>query len=145
MTDVDGPLGAVTLAATTLYVSDLDTAAAWYLDKLGLQPMAVGVDPDRYASYLMGGAIVVLEPRSAALEGSPPGSESTTVNLVVDRDPGEVRPDLVERGVACGELVESSAFRSFLMRDLDGNRFYVTRPVSDAAGSDVEKAAAITK
>ena len=144
MTNGEGPLGTVNLAATTLYVTDLDSAVRWYRDKFELEPMAVGTDPDHYASYLVGGTIVVLEPRSAALEGSPPGAESTTVNLVVDRDPREVRPDLIGRGVQCGELVESFAFRSFLMRDLDGNRFYVTRPVSGGAEADVEKATAIT-
>ena len=46
---------------------------------------------------------------------------------MVDRDPAEVLADLMARGVTCGEVVHSG-YVSFLMRDLDGNRFYVSRP-----------------
>lgn len=125
-----GPLGKVELAATTYYVGDLERALAWYDAKLGLQPMAVGTDGHPYASFSMGGAILVLEPVEAALEAAGPGAESSTVNLVVSRDPAEVRDELLGRGVRCGELVVSPNFLSFLIRDLDGNRFYVTRPVN---------------
>lgn len=141
---LEGPLGAIGLAATTFYVTDLDAALAWYDEKLGLQPLTLGTDAERYASFLVGGSILVLEPRSAALEAAAPGSESTTVNLLVDRDPGDVRSDLVRRGVECGRLVESPHYRSFLVRDLDGNRFYVSRPATDAAKADVDHATAMT-
>jgi catechol 2,3-dioxygenase-like lactoylglutathione lyase family enzyme len=133
VSEVNGPLGAVKLLAVTLYVSDLDEAVAWYGERLGLEPVSLGKDAHRYASFLLGGAIVVLEPVEAALEAKDPGSESTTLNVVTDRDPGQVRAELVGRGVACGELVASPNFSSFLMRDLDGNRFYVTRAVTDSA------------
>jgi catechol 2,3-dioxygenase-like lactoylglutathione lyase family enzyme len=135
-----GPLGNVTLAATSLYVADLDAAVAWYRDMFGLEPAVLGEDGDRYATYLLGGVFVVLEPVGAALEAAGPGGESTTVNLLVDRDPGEVRTELVGRGVACGPMVTSPGFSSFLVRDLDGNRFYVTRPVSDAGRQAVASA-----
>ena len=82
---------------------------------------------------------VVLEPIGAALEAAGPGGESTTVNLLVDRDPADVRDELLGRGVACGPIV-TSGFSSFLVRDLDGNRFYVTRPVSDAGHQAVASA-----
>jgi catechol 2,3-dioxygenase-like lactoylglutathione lyase family enzyme len=121
-------LGKVALAATSLYVSDLEEAVTWYRDRLALEPMAVGRDGHGYASYSMGDAIVVLEPIEAALESAGPGAESTTINLVIDRDPAEVRSDLINRQVSCGPLVASPNFLSFLMRDLAGNRFYVTRP-----------------
>ncbi len=143
MADIQDPLGSIGLAATTFYVSNLDAAVAWYEEKLALKPMTLG-DAEQYASYLVGGSILVLEPRSAALEAAAPGSESTTVNLVVDRDPGNVRSDLLARGVQCGDLVDSPHFRSFLVRDLDGNRFYVTRPTTGAAKAEVEQATAIT-
>jgi catechol 2,3-dioxygenase-like lactoylglutathione lyase family enzyme len=133
MAEAQGPLGEVALAATSLYVSDLDKAVAWYEDKLGLRPMTIGTDQHGYAAYAIGGAIVVLEPREAAMEAAEPGRESTTINLVVDRDPASVREDLVARGVACGALVPSPNFSSFLIRDLDGNRFYVTKPVTAEA------------
>ena len=137
-----GPLGTVTLAATSLYVADLDAAVAWYRDVLGLEPAVLGRDGDRYASYLLGGVFVVLEPVTAALEAAGPGGESTTVNLLVDRDPAEVRLELLGRGVVCGPLVTSPGFSSFLVRDLDGNRFYVTRPASDEGRRAVESAGA---
>ena len=131
MGESKSPLGTIELAATTLYVSDLDAAIAWYAEKLGLEPVMAGRDTERYASYLFGASFVVLEPLTAALEPSPPGAESTTVNVLVDRDPAEVREELVGRGVRCGPLVVSSHYRSFLMRDLDGNRFYVARPATE--------------
>lgn len=139
MADDQGPLGRIGLAATTFYVSDLGAAVAWYRDSLALEPQTLGGGDEEYASYLIGGSILVLEPRTAALEAAAPGSESTTVNLVVDRDPANVPSDLVRCGVECGEMVDSLHYRSFLVRDLDGNRFYVTRPATDAANADVEQ------
>ncbi|HXW38669.1 MAG TPA: VOC family protein [Acidimicrobiales bacterium] len=138
MADEPSPLGTIELAATSFYVQDIDAAVEWYGTKFGLRPAMVGTDGHRYASFLMGSAFVVLEPREAALEPAEPGPETTTVNLIVDRDPAEVRAELVGRGVPCGELVRSPNYLSFLVRDLDGNRFYVTRQHTrdgDAAGS----------
>jgi catechol 2,3-dioxygenase-like lactoylglutathione lyase family enzyme len=137
MRSTESPLGGVELVATSFYVSDLDQAIAWYAEKLGLDPMTLGADGDRYAAYSIGGALLVLEPREAAIEPGEPGSETSTVNLLVSRDPGDVRQDLVERGVTCSELVESPNFLSFLIRDRDGNRFYVSRAVSEAARETV--------
>jgi hypothetical protein len=144
MLDGQGPLGNIGLAATTFYVSDLNAAVAWYRDCLALEPQTVSAAHEEYASYLIGGSILVLEPRSAALEAAAPGSESTTVNLVVDREPADVRSDLVRCGVECSKIVDSLHFRSFLVRDLDGNRFYVTRPATDAANAEMEQWTAIT-
>lgn len=132
------PLGTVHLAATTLYVRDLDAAVVWYREMLGLEPMVIGRDAHGYAAYQIGTSILVLEPLEAALESAPPGSESTTVNVIVDRDPADAREDLLARGVKCGPMVVSPGFHSFLMRDLDGNRFYITRPVSQEAQEQLE-------
>ena len=145
MADGNGPLGRIGLAATTLYVTDLDVAVAWYRDKLALEPVTLGADAERYASYLIGSSVLVLEPRSAALEAAAPGSESTTVNLLVDRDPADVRSDLVSCGVECGDIVPSPHFRSFLMKDLDGNRFYVTREATEPAKAVVDQWAETTR
>ncbi len=128
MADHESPLGKIELAATSFYVADVDAALSWYEEKFGLRPAMVGTDGHRYASFLLGSALVVLEPREAALEPAAPGPETTTVNLIVDRDPSEVRDELVGRGVSCGELVSSPNYLSFLVRDLDGNRFYITHP-----------------
>ena len=138
----DDQLGPVTLAATSLYVADLDRAVEWYRQKLGVDPAVVGADGDRYASYLLGGVFVVLEPVEAALESAGPGAESTTINLLVEREPSVVRQGLLAKGVVCGPLVESPGFSSFLVRDLDGNRFYVTRPRSAQGQASVERARA---
>jgi catechol 2,3-dioxygenase-like lactoylglutathione lyase family enzyme len=125
------------LVAITLYVADLDVALAWYADKLGLEPMSVGSDGHRFAAFSIGGAIVVLEPIEAALEAADRGAENTTLNVMVDRDPAEVRADLISRGVSCGELVFSN-YVSFLIRDCDGNRFYISRAATDQAQRAVD-------
>jgi catechol 2,3-dioxygenase-like lactoylglutathione lyase family enzyme len=130
MADEYGPLGPVDLAATTLYAADLDAAVTWYGEKLGLTPMSVGKDGHPFAVFQLGGSLVVLEPIEAALEPAAPGAESTTINIVVKRNADEVRGELLGNGVRCGEIVESPNFRSFLIRDLDGNRYYVAQPVS---------------
>lgn len=122
----DRAIGDVTMVAVTLYVSDLDAALAWYDAKLGWQPISVGSDGHAYASFGLAGSIVVLEPIEAALEPKPFGTENTTLNVLVEDDPVEVRERLIAGGVECGEMV-LSGFASFLMRDPDGNRFYITR------------------
>ncbi len=132
------PLGAISLAATTLYVRDLDAAVDWYRDMLGLEPMIVGRDRHGYAAYQLGPSILVLEPLEAAMEPAEPGSESTTVNLVINGDPASVREELLRRGVTCGRMVPSPNYQSFLIRDPDGNRFYVTRPTTGEAREQLE-------
>jgi catechol 2,3-dioxygenase-like lactoylglutathione lyase family enzyme len=127
MTDDTGALGTIDLAATTLYANDLDAAVAWYDDKLGLTPINISKDGHPFAVFRIGGTLVVLEPIEAALEPSPPGAESTTINLVTKRNADEIRGELIANGVGCGEIVESPNFRSFLIRDLDGNRYYVAQ------------------
>jgi catechol 2,3-dioxygenase-like lactoylglutathione lyase family enzyme len=134
------PLGNVEVIATTLYVSDLDKAMAWYEEKLGWRPTMEGTDGDRYATYLMAGTLIVLEPLAAALEPSEPGRESSTINVLIDKDPRQVRDELLQRGVVCSDLVESN-FLSFLIRDADGNRFYISRAVSQEARDAVSDAA----
>ncbi|HEX3706740.1 MAG TPA: VOC family protein [Mycobacteriales bacterium] len=129
MADEPGPLGEIALAATTLYVADLDAALHWYADVLGLIPAMVGTDGHRYATFRLGGGLVVLEPIEAALEPHPPGAESSTINLIVARPATDVHAELVAKGVACGEIVDSPHYSSFLFRDLDGNRFYAAQPV----------------
>lgn len=140
MSSGEGPLGSVSMVATTLYVTDFDKAINWYRDKLGLEPAMAGTDGHRYAGYLLGGSFVVLEPIEAAIESVGPGAESTTVNVVIESDPAVVYDVLLARGVACTGLVESPGYVSFLLRDLDGNRFYVTRPRTSEAQESVRRA-----
>jgi catechol 2,3-dioxygenase-like lactoylglutathione lyase family enzyme len=143
MNSAAGPLGEVAMIATTLYVADLDKAIEWYRDRLGLEPTTVGTDAFPFASYLLGGALVVLEPIEAALEAAGLGSGSTTVNVVVKRDPVAIYDALSSRGVECSRLAESPGYASFLMRDLDGNRFYVTKPRTPEAQASVESSAEV--
>jgi len=58
MSSAEGPLGVVNMAATTLYVADLDKAIDWYREKLGLESAMAGTDALRHAAYLFGSAIV---------------------------------------------------------------------------------------
>ena len=108
MADAESPLGMIQLAATSFYVSDIDAAVAWYDEKFGLQPAMAGVDGHRYASFVLGGSFVVLEPREAALEPADPGPETTTVNLIVDRDP--------RRGPRGASSAEGSPVASWSLR-----------------------------
>jgi len=117
------------MAATSMYVADLDAAVEWYRTNLDLEPVSIGTDRHPYATYSFNGALLVLEPLKALYQGGgATGSGATSVNLVVDRDPADVRADLMARGVECSEIVESN-FSSFLVCDPDGNRFYVTAPL----------------
>jgi catechol 2,3-dioxygenase-like lactoylglutathione lyase family enzyme len=138
--ELQSPLGTVDAAVTSLYVADLDAAIRWYEDALGLRPVSVSHDVHPHAAYQLGGSLVVLEPIEAALEPAVLGSDNTTINLLVKRDASEVRNELVRRGVRCSEIVNSPHFSSFLIRDLDGNRFYVSQPVSDEAQRNVADA-----
>jgi catechol 2,3-dioxygenase-like lactoylglutathione lyase family enzyme len=125
----ESPLGAVTMAATTLYVADLDASVAWYHDLLEVEPVERTEDEFPYARYRVGGLTLVLEPVHAATD--PVDSDragGAAINLVVDRDPSDVRADLVGRGITCTEIRESPQFASFLVRDPDGHRLYITRP-----------------
>jgi len=70
--------------------------------------MSIGSDGHQFAAFSMGGSIVVLEPIEAALEPKALGNDNTTLNVMVDRDPVEVRNDLVSRGVHCSEIVLSN-------------------------------------
>ena len=133
----NSPLGNVGMVAVSLYVADLDAALAWYAGTLGLAPMAIGSDGHQFAAFSVGGAIVVLEPIEAAIDPATRGAENTTLNVMVDRDPVEVRNELLERGVACSDIVESN-YVSFLIRDPDGNRFYISRAATAEAQQAVE-------
>jgi catechol 2,3-dioxygenase-like lactoylglutathione lyase family enzyme len=137
----DSPLGSIQMVACTLYVADLDIAIVWYDEKLGLRPMEVGVDADRFAAFSIGGAIVVLEPMEAALEPSSLGSENTTLNVLIDRDPVVVRAELVNQGVSCSDLAVSPNYVSFLLRDIDGNRFYISRAATEEGRLAIQDAA----
>ena len=122
-------LGPILAAAVTLYVRDLDASVSWYRDVLGLEPASVSEDEFAYARYRSGGLAFVLEPASAATDPSDSDrTGGTALNLVVDRDPSAIRAELIELGVACTEVKVSPRFTTFLVRDPDGHRIYVTQP-----------------
>jgi catechol 2,3-dioxygenase-like lactoylglutathione lyase family enzyme len=142
MPEIQSPLGTVDAAVTSLYVADLDAAVRWYETVLGLLPLSVANvdDVHPHAAFHLGGSLVVLEPIEAALERAEPAAENTTINLLVRRDASQVRTELLRRGVRCSEMADSPHYSSFLMRDLDGNRFYISQPVSHEAQRDVADA-----
>jgi catechol 2,3-dioxygenase-like lactoylglutathione lyase family enzyme len=122
----------VSYAAVTLYVDDIDVSVRWYADVLGLHPADRAADEFPYARYEVGRLALVLEPAYAATD--PVDSDRTgaaALNLVVDRDPADIRNGLVAQGVDCTEIHESPKFATFLLRDPDGHRLYVTRPRRD--------------
>jgi catechol 2,3-dioxygenase-like lactoylglutathione lyase family enzyme len=141
MAEIKSPLGTVDVAVTSVYAADLDAAIRWYEAALGLQPVSVGDDVHPHAAFQLGASLIVLEPISEALEPAVPASENTTINLLVRRDASEVREELLRRGVRCSDMVDTPQFSSFLLRDLDGNRFYVSQPLSDDAQQRVADAA----
>lgn len=133
------------MAADSLYVSDLDASVAWYRDVLGLEPIFEGKDKHPFATYNVGGFLFVLEPTRALWQGAgQTGSGAATINLVTDRSPAEILDELRAAGVDCSDIVDSPGFSSFLFKDPDGNRFYITRPITAAAAAEVETAAQIT-
>jgi catechol 2,3-dioxygenase-like lactoylglutathione lyase family enzyme len=123
------PLGPIAAGAVTLYVHDLDASIEWYRDALGVEPVSVSHDEFAYARYLAAGLAFVLEPAHAATDpGDSDRTGAAALNLVVEHDPADIRAALVERGVTCTPLKESPRFATFLVRDPDGHRIYVTRP-----------------
>jgi catechol 2,3-dioxygenase-like lactoylglutathione lyase family enzyme len=139
--DTTGPFGKIEGAAISFYVADLDAATAWYEEKLGLRPKTVTASMHGYATFIVGGTVFVLEPNEAALEPVAQRSETTTINLIVNRDPADVRQELAGRGVACGPLVQSPNFSAFLIRDPDGNRYCITRPVTSGTRAGLDDSA----
>jgi len=137
MAEMQSPLGPIDIAPTSLYVADLDAAIGWYEAALGLQPVSIGDEIHPFAAYQLGASLIVLEPIAAALEPAPPGSGNATINVLVSRDASEIRQELLQRGVRCSEMANTVHYHSFLIRDLDGNRFYVSQPVSQQAESNV--------
>jgi catechol 2,3-dioxygenase-like lactoylglutathione lyase family enzyme len=137
MAEVESPLGPIDIAPTTLYVGDLEASIRWYESALGLQPVSIGDEIHPHAAYQLGASLIVLEPITAALEPAPLGSENATINILVSRDASEVRRELLRRGVRCSEMADSIHYSAFLIRDLDGNRFHVSQPLSQQAERDV--------
>ena len=137
MTEIQNPLGPIDIAPTSLYVADFDASIRWYEDALGLQPVSTGDEIHPFAAYMLGPSLIVLEPIAEAWEPAPPGSGNATINILVSRDASEIRQELVRRGVRCSEMANTIHYHSFLIRDLDGNRFYVSQPVSQQAEENV--------
>jgi hypothetical protein len=99
--------------------------------------VSIGDEIHPHAAYQLGASLIVLEPIEAALEPSAPGSESTTINIMVSRDASDIRRELLRRGVRCSEMADSIHYSSFLIRDLDGNRFHISQPLSEQAEREV--------
>jgi catechol 2,3-dioxygenase-like lactoylglutathione lyase family enzyme len=137
LADIQSPLGPIDIAPTSLYVADFAAAIRWYEDALGLQPVSIGDEIHPFAAFQLGASLIVLEPIEEAWEPAPPGSGNATINILVSRDASEIRQELLRRGVRCSEMANTVHYHSFLIRDPDGNRFYISQPVSQQAEENV--------
>ena len=123
------------MAATVLRVRDVGASIFWYRDKLGLTPIHVGADgPDHpFASFVIAGSVVSLWQTPLGAARSPKDAETSTyVVVVLDADLGRLRRELIERGVAVGEVRQSANNEFVWLYDLDGNRFELTHPSTRA-------------
>jgi catechol 2,3-dioxygenase-like lactoylglutathione lyase family enzyme len=120
---------ALRAAAVTFYVGDVAASIEWYREALGLEPVAVTEDAFPYAVYDVSGLRLVLEPAHAATDGHDSDrTGAAALNLVVTGDLEPIRQALLDAGSACTEIKRSPRFESFLVRDPDGHRVYLSRP-----------------
>lgn len=113
-----------------LRVRDVRASVAWYQEKLGLEPTAVGADgPEHpFAAFEVAGLHL-------GLWQLPPGTDrareeadrNSYVAFTTDDAPDALREQLRERGVSVGRLQRSESYAFFWFYDPDGNRFEVSR------------------
>ena len=131
------------MMATIIRVRDVAASVEWYREKLDLDPLHVGSDgPDHpIAAFAIAGSVI-------SLWQLPPGSRrprddtdvSTYVVAVVKGDLEAQRRALEARGVEVGELRRSANNEFFWFYDPDGNRFELSRPLTDESREAAAKA-----
>jgi catechol 2,3-dioxygenase-like lactoylglutathione lyase family enzyme len=122
------------MMATIIRVHDVAASVEWYRDKLDLHPLYVGSDGPEHpiAAFAIAGSVI-------SLWQLPPGPRrprdhtdlSTYVVAVVTGDLEAQRRALEARGVEVGELRRSANNEFFWFYDPDGNRFELSRPLTD--------------
>ncbi len=120
------------MVTTILRVRDVAASVHWYREKLGLEPIHVGVDGPEHpiAVYAIAGAVV-------SLWQLPPGQSrvradndrNSYVVVVMSGDLEPARRVLLDRGVDVGEIRRSANNEFVWFHDLDGNRFELSRPL----------------
>jgi catechol 2,3-dioxygenase-like lactoylglutathione lyase family enzyme len=121
-----------TMLATLLRVRNVQASVRWYREKLGLEPLHVGVDGDHpVAAFSIAGGVVSLwqlppgETRSRA-----DNERNTYVVAVMSEDIEPLRQRLDANGVDVSGLLRSENNEFFWFHDLDDNRFEISRPLT---------------
>ena len=125
--------GAV-MVSTILRVRDVAASVLWYREKLGLEPVHVGADGPEHpiAVYTIAGSVVTLWQLPAGQQRTPEDNgRNTYVVAVLDGDLPSARGALIARGVDVGEVRRSANNEFVWFNDLDGNRFELSRPLTD--------------
>jgi hypothetical protein len=111
--------------ADSIYLGVLDVAAAsaWYIDKLGLQPVVSMEDGEGCLSLGFSKkdvTVITLGPRNRVTDATTPMLYSSSVEKARER--------LIARGVSLGPIEEDrQGTHYFVMTDLDGNQIEVTK------------------
>ena len=125
--------GAV-MVSTILRVRDVAASVLWYREKLGLEPVHVGADGPEHpiAVYTIAGSVVTLWQLPAGQQRTPEDNDRNTyVVAVLDADLPSARGALIARGIDVGEVRRSANNEFLWFNDLDGNRFELSRPLTD--------------
>ncbi|MBI5834693.1 MAG: VOC family protein [Armatimonadetes bacterium] len=116
-----------------LYVDDLDTAAAFYGDVLGLELVAAEVG--RHAFFRCGASMVLLfNPRRCAADGTSDVPRHGALGpghlalAVANADLAAWREHLTRHGVAIEQIIERPSGNSLYFRDPAGNSLELTTP-----------------
>jgi len=109
------------LDTVTMRVHDVDAAARWYREKLGLDTALV--DPEaRRVVFDLGGSTSLTLWQLARIDVPMVLGTATAFPVFAVSDVENVWNTLRDRGVLVEPVVESGGVRWFEFRDLDGNR-----------------------
>lgn len=109
------------LDTVVMRVADVAAAAAWYREKLGLEPTFV--DPEaRLVVFDLGGATSLTLWQLERIDVPVVLGAATAYPVFSVSNVEQVWNTLRDRGVLVDPVVESGGVRRFQFRDLDGNR-----------------------
>jgi catechol 2,3-dioxygenase-like lactoylglutathione lyase family enzyme len=126
-----GMFDGAAMVSTVVRVRDVAASVRWYREKLGLEPIHVGVDGDHpIAVYRIADAVVSLwQLPVGQARVRDDNDRNTYVVVVMKVDLGPLRETLLERGVDVGQVCRSADNEFVWFHDPDGNRFEMSRPV----------------
>jgi len=117
------------LATVVVRVADVEAAAAWYREKLGLEASSEHGDAHRCVFDVGGTTSLTLRQLERADVPMVPGAATSYPVFAVD-DVDEVWRTLRERDVLVEPIVERATERCFQFLDLDGNRLEARQAAS---------------